>query len=101
MDIPDDVLRVALEEYIAFGPRTRRPAEERVGERLPNVATATRAAALAEARRAVALAEALAREYVDGKRTQGEVVAELRRAVPWAAELAPSLGHFGYHLVIM
>lgn len=64
------------------------------------------AAALAEAERAVGAAAALAQEYQDGRRTQAEVIVELRRRFPWldgdvGGNLAARLGHFGYYVVIM
>ena len=124
MPVPDEVLRAALEEYIAFGPQRVQPVEERLARRLPLTAPEERSAAIAVAREAVGVAEALAREYVSGSRTQDAVVAELARRYPWLhvasastprswwcrlafwtrapeADLAAQLGHFGYYLVIM
>ena len=105
MAIPDDVLRTALEEYIAFGPATRRPAEERLRARLPADAGALADEALAEARAAVAAAEQLAREYEARRRSQRSCAQELARRFPWlggdaGGDLALRLAHFGYYLVI-
>jgi hypothetical protein len=109
MAIPDDVLRAALEEYIAFGPRTRRPARERLRERLPAEPDAVLDEALATAREAVDVAYQLARECSERRRSQASIVKELARRIPWVAagskgtsdDLVHHLAHFGYFLVIM
>lgn len=121
--IPDEVLRAALEEHIAFGPDRKRPAEERLARRLPLVPPATRRAALEAAGEAVEVAYELAREYTAGGRTQASVEAELARRFPWLragppaarrpwwrrlpfwsrareADLVVRLGHYGYYLAI-
>jgi len=97
------LLRVALEENIRMGPETRRSASERLARRARRASERERATAIRQATRAVAAAEAYAREYQDGKRTQVEVVAELRRKFPWLGDddLAERLGSYGYYLVIM
>jgi hypothetical protein len=106
--ISPKLLRAALEEYIRMGPESKRPAAERLAAREPSVPEVDRAAALSEAKRAVELAESLAHEYEAGKRKQKEIIAELRRALPWLdkegwfrGDLAARLAGFGYYCVIM
>ena len=88
-----------------MGPETGRSAADRLASRTPDVGDDERAAALAEANRAIAAAESLAREYQGGRRSQKNVVAELRRLFPWLDggdnKLADKLGQHGYYLVIM
>lgn len=102
------LLQMAVEEYIRMGPEIRRSQSERLAKRARQASQAERAAALLQAGRAVEAAESLAREYQDGKRTQADCVAELRRRFPWlddgapkAGDLAVRLANFGYYLVIM
>jgi hypothetical protein len=91
--LPGEVLRVVLEERIAFGPDTRRPVTERIRGRLPELDAEMLALALGEAQHAITDAEALAQEFVAGVRTQGEVVAELRSRFPWlVGDVAPGSG---------
>jgi hypothetical protein len=91
--LPGEVLRVALEERIAFGPDTRRPVAERIRGRLPALDPEMLALALGETQHALTDAQALAQEFVAGVRTQAEVVAELRSRFPWlAGDVAPGSG---------
>jgi len=90
MEIPPEVLRAALEEYIAFGPATRRPAGERLAARLPPEQRAAGAAALAVAGQAVAAAESLAKEYLDGRRSQASITRELEVRYPWLYDDSPA-----------
>lgn len=125
MELPHDLLRSALEEYIAFGPQTVRSPEDRLASRLPHHQPADRRAALIVAREAVAAAEELAREYADGRRTQASVSETLLRRFNWLIDpalpqrqswwrqllthgttraqpdLVTRLANFGFHLVIM
>jgi hypothetical protein len=99
-------LRAALEEYIRAGPEARRPVEERLGARLPELSPAELAAALAGARTAVAASERLAKECMDGYRSERSVAAALREQFPWLgkrrlfdAGLARRLAEFGFYLM--
>jgi hypothetical protein len=86
-----------------MGPEARRSKSVRLARRARGANRRERAAALGQATRAIAAAEALAREYQAGRRTQTEVVTELRQRFPWLGDddLAVRLGSFGYYLVIM
>jgi hypothetical protein len=97
------LLRAALAESIRMGPGALRSESVRLAKRARGATGRERAAALGQATRAIAAAEALAREYEAGRRTQTEVVTELRRKFPWLGkgDLAERLGSFGYYLVIM
>jgi hypothetical protein len=100
------LVRVALAELIRMGPETRRSADKRLADRAPKDNSQLRAAALAEAERAVKAAESLAREYVDGARTQDAAESELRRQFAWLADpalgddLTKRLGNYGHFLAI-
>jgi hypothetical protein len=103
---PPGLVRLALEELIRMGPETRRSADNRLADRVPGANPQSREAAMAEAHRAVEKAESLAREYVDGTRTQDAAEFELQGQFAWLADpalgddLTKRLGSYGYFLAI-
>src|SRR5512132_226003 len=106
MTVSADALRAALDEYMRVGPESRRPLEERLGARLPELSPADLAAAIAGARTAVSASERLAKECMDGYRSERSVAAALREQFPWLGErrlfdagLAGRLAHFGFYLM--
>ena len=106
MTVSPLALRAALEEYIRLGPEARRPVEARLGARLPELSPAEVAAAIAAARTAVTASERLAKECMDGYRSERSVAAALREQFPWLGErrvfdpgLARRLAQFGFYLM--
>ena len=105
MDLPPRVLRAALEEYIRLGPETRRPVEERLRARVPELSESASADALAAVRAAVKASEDLAKECLDGRRKEASVAALLRERFAWLgeppadAELTQRLAKFGFYLM--
>ena len=104
--LPPHVLRAALEEYIRLGPESRRPVEERLAARLPELSAPAVAAAITVAREAVGASEQLAKECMDRRRTEKSVAVALRERFAWLGgsrgpdvDLSRRLANFGFYLM--
>src|SRR5688500_10100017 len=88
-EVPGDLLRCALEEYIALGPNTVHSPEDRLARRIPRYSAEARSAALVVAGEAAAAASGLAREHEAGVRTYESVVQTWEQRFPWVVDPAP------------
>ncbi|HJQ20786.1 MAG TPA: hypothetical protein VJ867_10580 [Gemmatimonadaceae bacterium] len=81
--VDDELLRMALVEYMRFGPESRTPVAERIRSRAPDASEDDVATALRTVSAAVHAASRLATAGMRGERSERSIREELARTFRW------------------